>query len=237
MIKLGPLVLGKKPTVAVVFKDGISHSVIQKIKRSAPGSVIAELRIDCYASFDKKYVLKEVNRFKALPTIATIRCQKEGGRWTGSEKDRLSLFKAVLPRVDAVDIELGSRVILKPVLAATRKAGKTCIVSHHDFKKTPGISELNRITRRAKLSGADIVKIATLAAKPGDLRVLADFILANPGKHLIVIAMGPQGKLSRILFPGLGSLITYAHLGKPSAPGQLNYKTTLDLLKKFYPVD
>ncbi|HEY5595278.1 MAG TPA: type I 3-dehydroquinate dehydratase, partial [Nitrospiria bacterium] len=59
--------------------------------------------------------------------------------------------------------------------------------------------------------------------------------IANATKDIIVIAMGVEGALSRVFFPALGSLLTYAYLGQPTAPGQLGYKELFELLKKFYP--
>ena len=64
------------------------------------------------------------------------------------------------------------------------------------------------------------------------MRVLAAFTAENARRHVIAIAMGKAGAASRIIFPGLGSLLTYAHLGRATAPGQMDLKTTVSLLKK-----
>jgi len=232
-VQLGPLTLGLIPRVAISFKDKISPQTLRNIQEL--DFDIAELRIDQYACFDVAYVLAQVSQFKKFPSIATIRSSREGGHWDLSEAKRLKLFRAVIPCVNAVDIELSSKTILKEVIALAHKSHQLAIVSYHNFNKTPRIHQLNEIMKKAKSSGADIVKIATRAFDSADVRTLADFTIKNSAKNLITIAMGAQGTLSRIFFPVLGSLVTYASLGQATAPGQLDTKTTAKLLKIFYP--
>lgn len=231
-IRLGRLNLGKVPCIAVPFRDRTPLSAIRKAKQEGAG--IAELRIDLFSSAGPEHVLREIRKFRAFPTIATLRSRREGGNWRGGETERLFLFKTVLPQVAAVDIELSSGVILKEVVAAARKAKKTVIVSFHDFKKTPSGSRLASVLAEAKSRGADIVKIAAFARNADDVKRLADFTLANRKKNLIVIAMGKKGTVSRILFPALGSLVTFAHGGRQTAPGQLRCRVLAGLLKQLH---
>lgn len=233
MIKLGKLILDGTPCLAVGFKDGVSAKTIDDIQKN--GLDIVELRIDSFSSFDKPHVLKEISKFKNFPIIATIRSSKEGGGWNLSETDRLSLFEELIPKVDVVDIELSSEKIVKDVVKTAHKSGKLVLISYHNFDRTPDVKELNKIISKAKKLGADIVKIATLALKREDIQKLAAITLENKSKNLVTIAMGAEGVISRILFPALGSLITYASLGQPTAPGQLDLSATFDLLRKLYP--
>ncbi len=233
MIKIGKLCLNGIPRIAVSFRDHTPRGFLRKAREK--GVDVAELRIDQYTSFDPAHVLNEITKFKNFPTIATIRSREEGGGWNLSEKDRLSLFKAILPKIDAIDIELSAKAILAPVVKAAHAAGKLAIISYHNFERTPKGGVLNRILKQAKSSGADIVKLATMTLSGADIRALAAFTLAHADKNLIAITMGAQGVISRILFPALGSLITYASFGEPTAPGQMRYERTLDLLRIFYP--
>jgi 3-dehydroquinate dehydratase len=41
--------------------------------------------------------------------------------------------------------------------------------------------------------------------------------------------------LSRVLFPAAGSLLTYGHVGRPTAPGQLPLGELAALVRRFYP--
>lgn len=233
MFALGSLVLNGTPRIAVGFGDKASPKVILQARDS--GLDIVELRIDQFSSFDPKYVLKEIAKFKGFPTIATIRLEKEGGSWVLPETDRLSLFKTVLPAVDAVDIELRAKEILTEVIEAAHGAKKLAFVSYHNLETTPSINALQDLADEAKSCGADIVKIATFAKDKQDIRKMASFTIANADKNLITICMGAEGLVSRFFFPALGSLMTFAYVGKPTAPGQLDFLTTFERLRQFYP--
>ncbi len=180
-------------------------------------------------------MLNEVRKFQRFPSIATIRSEIEGGSWTLSEAERLKLFKLVIPEVSAVDIELSAKSIIKEVVQTAHKHKKLAVISYHNFDGTPSLKILEDTMKKAISSGADIVKVATLAIKREDVQLLAEFTLRNRSKNLVSIAMGTEGSISRILFPSLGSLMTYASLGQSTAPGQLDYESTFDLLRRMYP--
>ena len=232
MIRLGFLKLGVSPALAAVFDDHVTPAAIHALKKT--GVSIAELRIDCYAHCEPEYVLAQIQTLKAFPMIATIRSKKEGGAWKFSEAARFFLFKAVIPKVDAIDIELSAGKILKPVLRAARSSGTKVIVSYHNFKRTPGLYELRKVAEKARSAGADIVKVAAFVTAPKDLQALAQFTLDNAGKNIVTIGMGERGAGTRILFPMLGSLWTYASTGHSTAPGQLSVRETARLFKLFY---
>lgn len=220
--KIGKLTLGTVPRIAVSFRDKTPNRAIKEAKRL--GMDVAELRIDLFSSFKPSCVLKEIAKFKGIPTIATIRSKVEGGKWRFHDEKRLNLFRAVIPKVSAVDIELSSKFILGLIVQTARRAGKPVIVSYHNFERTPRFDELNEILELAESSGADIVKIAAMGRTPGDFRTLARFTMEHAAKGIIIVAMGMETAISRIVFPALGSLLTYAHFGKPTAPGQLDLK-------------
>jgi 3-dehydroquinate dehydratase-1 len=233
MLKIANLALNGTPRVAIGFKDNVTSETIKEIADF--GLDIVELRIDQYSSFETAYVVREIKKFRAFPSIATIRSEKEGGGWNLSEKKRLDLFKSILPYVDAIDIELSSKEILKNVVSNANKLKKLVCISYHDFVKTPVTKKLEQVLKEAKSCGADIVKIATLAKNRDDVQILADFTIQNNSKNIITISMGSEGTISRVFFPALGSLITYASLGGATAPGQLDYSLTTDLLRLMYP--
>ncbi len=230
---LGSLELGKIPRLVIGFSGDVSPEVINNSLLA--GLDIAELRIDQYSSSDPTYVLNELFKFRNLPTIATIRSSDEGGGWCGTEVERLSLFKEVIPHVDAIDIELLSKKILPDTIEATHKDGKLAVVSYHDFTSTPSYSDLVEIVNEAKKQGGDIVKIACTVFSQSDIQNLARLTIDCASKNIITIAMGSKGLISRLLFPSLGSLMTFAYIGRPTAPGQLRIDETLEMLRLFYP--
>ncbi|MDQ6996970.1 MAG: type I 3-dehydroquinate dehydratase [Mariprofundus sp.] len=230
---IGSLGLGTVPRLVVGFSDDASPGLISD--SLAGGLDIAELRIDQYASSDPAHVSNELSKFRGIPTIATIRSKNEGGDWCGSEIERLSLFKDIISHVDAIDIELSSKKILPDVIESAHKAGKLAVVSYHNFTSTPSHSDLVEIVAEAKKQGGDIVKIACTVLSQSDIQKLARLTIDCASENIIIIAMGPKGLVSRLLFPALGSLMTFAYAERPTASGQLRIDKTIEMLRLFYP--
>ncbi|WP_433614277.1 type I 3-dehydroquinate dehydratase [Dactylosporangium sp. CA-139114] len=225
---------GGAPLVAVSFGD--EDPAGDAARARDLGVDLAELRIDWNRSAEPADVLAAIEPFRAagLRILATIRSRAEGGRWAHDEGARLRLFEAILPAVDAVDVELSAGGILPGVVAAARAAARPVVVSYHDFDKTPGEEVLAGTVEAAKAAGADVVKISTMAHGPEDLRRLAGLLVRYDS--LIVIGMGAEGSATRVLFPVLGSRVTYSADGdRPSAPGQLPFEETVRLLETFSP--
>jgi len=228
-LAIGSLVLGTKPRIAVPFTDRATRPEVGEAL--AGGLDVAELRVDLYGSFAAEHVLATLPTFAGVPTLATVRHADEGGGFRGTEAERLALYRALVPRVDAIDVEVASE-IGRPAIAAARDAGKLAIASFHDFAKTPEPGALDDVVARGRSLGADVVKIAAAVAGPADLRVLARLLLAHEDTGLIVIGMGARGIASRVFFPLLGSLLTYASTGTRTAPGQLALGELVELLRR-----
>ena len=233
MAMIGIVDLADAPRVAVGFSDKHPQKIVDKSIQQ--GLDIAELRIDLFSMFDSSYVKKKLADFSELGTIGTIRSKAEGGQWTDSEKQRFKLFCEIVNEVDSIDIELNSTEILRDVAGVSIDAEKTLIISHHDYEKTPSGSELDDIVDRSKEAGADVVKIATMVKSDRDIQILAELTISRKSENLVVIGMGSIGLLSRLLFPKLGSLMTYAYIGKPTAPGQLHFEEFVADLRRYYP--
>jgi 3-dehydroquinate dehydratase-1 len=176
-------------------------------------------------------VLHVITRFQGVQLLATIRSGAEGGQWNGPDAGRLALFEAILPSVDAVDIELSSEAIVDVVIRAAHDCRKPAVVSYHNFAATPPLDELVQIADSARNRGADVVKIATHCAARNDVPALTRLLLTQQDKPTVMIGMGPRGAATRVLFPALGSLFTFASHGEPTAPGQLSLEETRRLLK------
>lgn len=221
------------PSIAVPFSDTATPDDLRAAR--AQGLDVAEVRIDLFSTDDEDAVVAVVERFATLPTLATIRSVAEGGRWAGTEAARLALFRRVIPLVDAIDVELASSQIAADVVAAARNAGVLSVVSHHDFETTPPLARLREIAAEARAAGADLVKVATQASEPADFRTLAAFTLEEAQQGVIVVAMGSFGPASRVLFPVLGSRMTYAAGSALAIQGQLSLAETVDGLRRFSP--
>ncbi len=233
MVTLGLLKLDGTPKIVASVTDRIARSRVYKSTLFD----IVELRIDLFTSFEPDAILPVAAQFKAFPIIATIRSRTEGGAWNKSERERLLLFKKIIPHVDAVDIELSAKTILKEVVDTAHRKKKTVILSYHNFDKTPSLTLLNQVLKKGHRLKGDIIKIATLTPNRKALQQLARFTVMNSNRNIIAIAMGNIGALSRVFFPALGSLMTYTFFGKPTAPGQINCLDLSRLIKRFYPTE
>jgi len=215
------------PAVAGVIVGKAKSSTVKKALRD--GADILEVRVDTFTETDPETLKKDLKTIRrSLPVLLTVRSVKEGGANPMTDKKRAEVFEALMPFADIVDIELSSGGILKNVVNSARRHGKRVIISYHNFKATPGVKALQDIVKKARKSGAGIVKIATMVNGPEDLRRLAQILSASDG--LIVIGMGEKGACSRVFFPMLGSLVTYGSIDRPTAPGQLKLK---DIKKEF----
>ena len=183
---------------------------------------IVELRIDYIKNVDLKRLLEK--RTKAV--IVTNRPVREGGRFTGSEEERIALLKlAIRLQADYVDIEHDSIQHIRR--DTVHRVPTKIIVSYHNFRETP--DDLTDIYKRLSQSGADIVKIVTHANNITD-NVRIYQLLQQSQTPTISFCMGELGIISRILYKRFGSYLTFASLqaGKESAPGQINIHELLN---------
>jgi len=210
----------KKPRICAV----IVNNEIKAVKRVEPLVDLFEVRIDLIGAG-----WAELARQLKKPWIACNRCAEEGGSWSGSEaRRREELLLALELGADMVDIELVSGNLKEMVAMIKRKA--KCLISCHDFKRTPPLDQLREIVNKELEAGADISKMVTTAQKFEDnltvLQLIADF----PQSSIVSFAMGGPGTISRVLCPLLGGEFSYAATqeGSESAAGQI---TVTDLSK------
>jgi 3-dehydroquinate dehydratase type I len=198
--------------------------------RAARKGLWAEMRLDYLEKPDLKRL------FKTLPgpLIATNRPQTEGGRWSGTEKDRRRLLEEALGwGVHALDVEFNAEAHWRRELYARR--GKTrLILSWHDFTGTPESAELEERFHAMLAQEADILKLVTYARTPEDnLQLLALIPRARAaGREIIAFCIGPLGKWSRVAAAFLGSFLTFAPFNpkQASAPGQV----TVDEIRRIW---
>ena len=209
--------------ICVSIGRGRHRSMIAEARHVAEqGAQLVELRLD--------YIRRAVNIKRLLanrrcPIIATCRREEDGGKWTASDADRLTLLRqAIAEGVDYVDLE-------EDVAGQIPRYGKTKrIVSYHNFVETP--EDVQSIHDRMCTKDPDIVKIATLAHHPHDnLRLLR--LIENSSVPTVAFCMGEQGILSRLLSGRFGAPFTYAtfHEDRALAPGQLSYRQMTEMYR------
>ena len=189
---------------------------------AAAGADTAECRLDYLPASPTDAELALLLTDPPLDVIVTVRPQREGGHFQGSEDERLDLLARAAPFAPAyLDVELDTP-------PGRRPRGRS-ILSHHNFESCP--ANLDEIASRLDASDAAVSKVAFAAAGPEDALRAFDVIRASD-KPALALAMGEAGIISRLLAKKFGAFGTFAALahGAESAPGQ----PTVEELKSLY---
>ena len=199
---------------------------------------LVELRADLWdapSTAALPALLKRV-RGASRPVILTVRAAAEGGRPL-DEGLRRALYAAGLPHADAIDLEIASTELAADLVPRARAAGRTVILSSHALDTMPSAAALLALIDRAGVLGADVTKLVAHARDLTELRTLVQVTLAAADRGIVTLALGPAGPLSRFVLPAAGSLLTYGHVGRPTAPsGQLPVAELAPLLRRLLPV-
>jgi 3-dehydroquinate dehydratase I len=229
-IKLGKLLLGRIPRVVGVVT---SPDFDLKANPRSFDCDVLEYRLDQLPDAGNWMERCMAVESCGLPVILTPRLKTEGGGWTKRDADRLPVYETAIKHLSAVDVELRSDIV-KNVAAMATRWRKCCIVSYHDFKKTPPLSELMRVAARAQKLGT-VIKITTMTHTTADVETLRRLLDCEWEKPICIMGMGALGKATRTDFPVLGSCLTYGYLDKPAAPGQLSAASLVARLRKLLP--
>ena len=205
-------------------------------------SIFIEFRLDMLPK--PAAALPELKTFLArhreVTAIATCRRKSFGGKFSGSLNAELELLqKAAEIGAHIVDLEVESAdQATKPQMArfhaAIRTAGAALLISSHDFTRTRRPDGLNQTALRIAAYEPEFVKVVTTARSLADnlsvLRMVEDQSL---NAHVVGIAMGEEGLISRVLSPRAGAAFTFASAGEgnETAPGQVSARTLLDLYR------
>ena len=189
---------------------------------------LIELRIDYIkdiniTKLDK--ILKNISK----EIIITCRSKEFGGKYKGSEINRIKLLKhAISKNVKYIDIEIESDINDVNNLIKNKDNTKI-ILSHHNFDNTPPINELQKKYDQMNLLNPNLIKIVTFANSINDCFTI--FRLLKDKHNLIGLCMGIKGNITRILAQKFNSYITYASVnkGKESAPGQLSINDLMNI--------
>ena len=195
---------------------------IKHILKIALGkSEYAEVRLDFLKSSDIPNVLESIKN--RLPRcVCTLRPKNEGGKFSGSEKERKSILKLISEyNPFLLDVEFNTLKKDQKLRQYLKKSKTTILVSWHDFKKTPNMKKLNSTLKEMR-KFSNHVKIVTVAKSINDTSNILSLYNKSSKIKLIAFAMGEEARFSRILCLHLGSPFTYVSLGKAIAPGQFS---------------
>ena len=204
---------GARPRICASIVD----ADLPSIKKAESRVDLFEVRIDLVGSG-----WREVARCLKKPWIDCNRRAEEGGKWGGSERDRIKeLLGALELGASIIDIELATPGIGRIVKEIKGRA--ECLLSCHDFKGTPPLKKLKQIIESERDAGADICKVVTTARNFTDNLTVLQLIGEFPENRVIAFAMGAAGQISRLFCPLAGGYFTYSSIkkGRESADGQI----------------
>ena len=225
----------KKSRLICVSIMGKSTAQMRKsMMRAAREGDMVELRIDGL----EKVRFDELLPFHESPLIVTDRRKEEGGLCQRSDGERVSnLKKACEHGATYVDLEYATPEELRNSLMESRGRTKV-ILSYHNPKETPPLEELLSLWHDMFAAGPDVVKIIPYAETLEDSLTVLNFLglvtRSESGTRIISHCMGEAGKISRILSPMFGSMVTFASLEASggTAPGQM----TVGQMRKIWEV-
>ena len=191
-----------------------------------------ELRVDLWERRDRDWMraqVAKVRKHSTLPLIWTVRSEREGGAFNGSEHEMVDLLLFGL-RVGCeyldVEVKSGGRLGRRRVWESKRHT--LLIGSHHSPGNNGGSDDNIRDTLHlCTLSGnADIVKVVVSAKHVDDatrLMHVCEQEKARVKRPMIVLAMGEKGKVSRVMNEVL-TPVTHPLLPTAAAPGQMSIR-------------
>ena len=193
--------------------------VLSTLKKSLIKSDYAEIRFDFLTPKDVPRAIQLTKKYHKR-CVFTLRPKKEGGRFTGTEKERQSILKLLAEyNPFFIDVEFSASKN-KDLLTYIKKTKTPILVSWHDFSKTPSTNILMQ-KHQAMKKISNHIKIVTTAKSIKDTASILS-LYKKQSSGLIAFAMGDFGRISRILCLHLGAPYTYVSLGKPVAPGQFS---------------
>jgi 3-dehydroquinate dehydratase/shikimate dehydrogenase len=188
---------------------------LQLVRRLRQYVGLVELRAD-FLHASQLGGIAAFARQVALPAILTVRRRRDGGVYTGSERERIGILRHGLAGpFQFVDLEsdLPDSALLPP-------PATTVVRSFHDTVGTPHNLDLQAAA--CARNPAEVPKIAVLARTVRELRSLISVGRRLRRPH-IVLAMGDFGVPTRLLAQRLGSMLTYSSAGATlGAPGHLD---------------
>jgi len=210
-----------KYKTCVSIAETTPKKLLQTLRIALKKSDYVEIRFDFLKAEQIPQVLETVKK-DLKKIVCTLRPKTEGGKFAGKEKERLSILKLIAEyNPFLLDIEFNTMKQNKNLVKYLKTTKTKLLISEHDFKKTPSITELKRkLNQMSKVSSN--VKIVTTAKSTEDSTRVLQLYSKKENINLIAFTMGNPGRVSRILSLYLGSPYIYVSLGKPVAPGQFS---------------
>lgn len=237
----------ERPEICIPITDTTRDEIVARAREIAGlRAGLVEWRIDFFAGYEREVAsvareLKQIVNRGNKKLIATLRTEAEGGEKNGSRFSYRTLLKEIATggETDYLDVEIRrDRETVAEIIRAAGEAGVRVIGSYHDFTKTPSVGEIIGILEEAKACGADIGKLACMPVRDDDVNTLLtateQMKKQVPDFPLITMSMGEKGKVSRRYGGLYGSSVSFACVGRGSAPGQIQLDELNEVFDNIY---
>jgi len=216
-----------KYKTCVSIAEKTPYKIKQTLKIALKKSDYVEVRFDFLKIEQIPETIEMIKKY-LNKIVCTLRPKTEGGKFSGSEKERIAILKLIAEyNPFLLDVEFNTLKRNSSLRRYLKSTKTKLLVSWHDFKKTPSSAELKKkMNQMSKFSSN--VKIVCTAKTTDDSNRMLELYSKKGKSNLISFAMGDFGRISRILCLYLGSPYTYVSLGKAIAPGQFS----VDEIKK-----
>ena len=154
-----------------------------------------------------------------IPCILAVRRRRDGGRFAGAERDRVSLLRK-LAGAGFAYVDLEEDLQAPELDAAIRKAGAKVVRSLHDFAGVP--ADLSRRIAALARRPNEIARAAVTPRTSAQLAVLLDACRDAGALPRVILGLGEVGFPTRVLAARLGSAWCYASpAAAEAAPGEM----------------
>ena len=213
--------------------------MLERAESALADAKFLELRLDSLP--EPALALAGIKEFLAahrdVTLLATCRRKPFGGHFTRPLTEELAVLRAAAESgCQIVDLEVESAEEVEPATltefrAGLQAAGAALLLSFHDFKQTHAVE---RAASRIEAFAPEYVKVVSTARKMADnLAILKLIEQRSLSAHIVGIAMGEEGLVSRVLGPRAGAAFTFASSsdGTETAPGQVTARVLRDLYR------
>jgi 3-dehydroquinate dehydratase/shikimate dehydrogenase len=234
--------------LCVAIQASSPAELIERAEAALADSKLIELRLDFLPK--PASAIPKVQEFLAAhrdaAALATCRRKQFGGHFTGSLKAEFEILSAAVEAgCQIVDLEVESAEEAAPrqldqFRDKLRAAGAALLVSFHDFARTKALKGMEQAADRIQAFQPDFVKVVSTAHSLADnLAVLKLIEERSLSSHIVGIAMGEEGLISRVLGPRAGAAFTFAAFSNgaetgseiQTAPGQISARTLRELYR------
>ena len=222
-----------KPLICVPVTEQSGYAILAAAREIAKkGADMLEWRMDFYENIlswkETRQLLAEISEIcKDMILLCTFRSKQQGGEKEIAKEDYENFLYQIAGSgyADVLDVEVRELFDAGDTISRIHSDSTYVIASQHYFSHTPETEAMEEELSDMKKAGADIAKLAVMPKKNTDvLRLLeatAKMKEKYPSYPLVTMAMGGMGMISRISGQIFGSCVTFATVGKASAPGQL----------------